>query len=385
MKRKICVVTGSRAEYGVLYHTIEKIVASNDLELQLVVTGMHLSTAFGCTVSEIEADGFPIADRVEMLIASDSNTATGKSVGLGVIGFVDCFKRLSPDIVLLIADRFEMFAAATAAMMMNLPIAHISGGEVSEGLIDEQIRHAITKMSHLHFVAIEENAARVKQMGEEPWRVKIVGGPWMDNFKKFVPYTRQEIQDKLSVELSLPTLLVTYHPVTLEQDKLDDHIKALLGALNPFKGGIIFTYPNADAGGEKIIRAIESFRTGRPHVKAYKSLGRQMFFSLLKQVNMLVGNSSSGILEALPFQLPVVNIGNRQKGRFATGNIISVAEDKEAIHNAIEQGLSEAFKAHIKGIKNPYDKGDAAGNIVEALTTVELGPKILSKSFVIEF
>ena len=384
MKRKVCVITGSRAEYGVLYHTIQKIALSHELELQLVVTGMHLASAFGNTVHEIEADGFPIADRVEMLIASDSKAAIGKSVGLGVIGFVDCFKNLNPDIVLLVADRFEMFAAATAAMMMNLPIAHISGGEISEGLIDEQIRHAITKMSHLHFVAIEENAARVKQMGEEPWRVKIVGGPWMDNFKEFTPYSREEIKAKLGVELSSPTILVTYHPVTLEQEKVDENIEALFDALKLVKGEIIFTYPNADTGGGKIIKAIELFQIGRPHVKAFRSLGRQMYFSLLKQVDIMVGNSSSGILEALPFQLPVVNIGNRQKGRFTTGNIISVTDDKEDIYNAIQRGLSEDFKLNIKGMSNPYDQGDTAGSIVEILKTVDLGPRLLSKSFVVE-
>ncbi|MBF0504251.1 MAG: UDP-N-acetylglucosamine 2-epimerase (hydrolyzing) [Candidatus Omnitrophica bacterium] len=383
MRRKICVVTGSRAEYGTLYQTIQKIAASNELELQLVVTGMHLSGAFGYTVKEIEKDGYLIADRVEMLMASDSKTAIGKSVGLGVIGFVDCYKRLEPDIVLLTGDRFEMFAAATAAMMMNLPIAHISGGEISEGALDEQIRHAITKMSHLHFVAIEENAAVVRQMGEEPWRIKIVGGTWIDNLKKFVPFSRESIQTQLGVELFSPAILVTYHPVTLELDKLDHYIEVLFAALARVKGEIIFTYPNADAGGEKIIRVLESFRIGRPQVKVFKSLGWQMYYSLLKHVDIMVGNSSSGIHEGMAFQLPVVNIGNRQRGRFTTGNVISVADDQEAIYNAIQQGLRKDFKANIKMMRDPYDKGDTSGNIVQALKTVDLGSRILSKRFLL--
>ncbi|MDE2027316.1 MAG: UDP-N-acetylglucosamine 2-epimerase (hydrolyzing) [Candidatus Omnitrophica bacterium] len=382
MKRKICVVTGSRAEYGVLYPTLKAIASARDLQLQLVVTGMHLSPAFGLTVKEIEADGFPIAGRVKMLVSSAGETDMGKSIAKGVMGLVDCYKRLKPDIVLLIADRFEMLAAAVAAMTVNLPIAHISGGEISEGAMDEQIRHAITKMSHIHFVAIKENAMRVRQMGEEPWRIKTVGGPWMDNIRGFKPLTADQISSRLGIELKPPLLLVTYHPVTLEQDKSDEHIKALFGALAEIDTGeIIFTYPNADAGGMKIIRAIKAFQAKRPNVKAFKNLGRQMYFSLLPHVDMMVGNSSSGILESLGFYLPVVNVGNRQKGRFTTGNIISVPDRKKEILKAIRKAMEPAFRKKIRSMPNPYGRGNTARNITEVLRTVNLGPAILRKKF----
>jgi GDP/UDP-N,N'-diacetylbacillosamine 2-epimerase (hydrolysing) len=382
MKRKICVVTGSRAEYGNLYETLKLIAGSDDLALQLVVTGMHLSPAFGHTVDEIKADGFEIADRIEMMLASDTPAAIGKSVGLGIIGLVDSYRRLKPDLVLLTGDRFEMFAAASAAMLTGLPIAHISGGEVSEGAVDEQIRHAITKMSHLHLVLIEENASRVRQMGEEPWRVRIVGGPWIDNLRRLETIGREELKALLGIRLAEPAVLVTYHPVTLEPGKAEGHIRNLFAALAQIKGEIIFTYPNADAGGAKIIRAIEEFCAGRPNAKAFKSLGRKLYLNLLARVDLMVGNSSSAIVESLAFRLPAVNIGNRQSGRFATGNIISVPADRDEISRAVRKALEPAFRRRIKGMKNPYDRGCTAGNIVEVLRTVKLGPDLLCKKFI---
>lgn len=267
MKRKICVVTGSRAEYGLLYHTLRQIEASKNLELMLVVTGTHLSPEFGYTVNEIVKDGFKIIDRIELLMSSDSQVGIGKSIGLGIIGFVDCFKRLNPDIILVLGDRFEIFAAVTAAMALNFPVAHISGGDVTEGAIDEQIRHAITKMSHIHFVSLDRHAERVRRMGEEPWRIHIVGEPGIDNIRYMhkLPITR--LEKFLGFSLTPPTLLVTFHPVTLQSKETSNQIKNLLTALDKIDSMIIFTYPNADAGGRIIINAIEGFLKSHTNAK----------------------------------------------------------------------------------------------------------------------
>ncbi len=382
MKKRICVVTGSRAEYGVLYHTIKGIKASRDLELQLVVTGMHLSKEFGYTVQEIENDGFAIADRVDNLLSADSSIGIAKSVGLGILGFTDCFRRLDPDILLIVGDRFEIFAAASAAMPMNIPIAHISGGELTAGAIDEQIRHAITKMSHLHFVAVEENAARVRQMGEEPWRIHTVGGPWVDNIRTIKKLSRKALRKSLGICLTGPTILVTYHPETLQSVKTSSHIRNLLDALDRFDAEIIFTYPNADTGGRVIISAIEGFTASRRNAKAFKSLGSLRYLSLLSHVDLLVGNSSSGMVETQSFKLPTVNIGKRQEGRLVTENIICTGRSCNAIAAAIEKGLSSSFRRSIAGMVNPYGRDGAAKNIVRVLTEVRLGSRLLKKRFI---
>jgi GDP/UDP-N,N'-diacetylbacillosamine 2-epimerase (hydrolysing) len=381
MKKKICVITGSRAEYGTMYHTLKLIRSSPALELQLVVTGMHLSPEFGYTVNEILKDGFEIADRVEMMISSDTTAAIGKSIGVGIIGMVDCLSRLKPDIVLVVADRYEIFAAAAAAMALQLPIAHVSGGELTEGLMDEQIRHAITKMSHVHFVAIEENAERVLQMGEEPWRVHIVGGHWIDNIKKIKKISLKGINAALGMRLSHPSILVTYHAVNRPLARTEAHIKNLLDALDKVKADIIFTYPNADAGGRVIVSAIEKFVKSHPRAKLYKSLGKDLYLNLFSHVDIVVGNSSSGLLETQSFRLPVVNIGDRQAGRMITENIISVPEERDAILQGIRKGLSKEFRKSIANMENPFDKGCAAKNIVKVLTELDPGPKLLNKRF----
>lgn len=383
MKRKICVVTGSRAEYGVLYHTLKRIDESKDLELLLVATGMHLSKEFGYTVDEIIKDGFLPTDRIEMLMSSNTTVGIGKSIGIGVIGFTDCLKRIDPDIMLIVGDRYEIFAAAIAAMAINLPIAHISGGEITEFAIDEQIRHAITKMSHVHFVALEENAERVKQMGEEDWRVHVVGGPWVDNIKYMEKISKDNLKKILKVKFSHPTILVTYHPVTLQASKTDLHIKNLLDALAVVDAEIIFTYPNADAGGGIIISAIEKFTKSYPKAKAFKSLGSSLYLNLLSHVDLVVGNSSSGVVETQSFKLPVVNIGERQKGRLVTENIICTNTEKTSISKGIRKGLSKEFKREISNMKNPYRQGGAAEKIVTVLSSIDLGPKLLRKKFML--
>ena len=382
MKRKICVVTGSRAEYGVLYHTLKHIDESKDLELLLVATGMHLSKEFGYTVDEIIKDDFLISDRIEILMSSDTTVGIGKSIGIGVIGFTDCLKRLSPDIMLIVGDRYEIFAAATAAMSINLPIAHISGGEITEFAIDEQIRHAITKMSHIHFVALEENAERVKQMGEEAWRVHVVGGPWVDNIKHMKKISKNNLKKILKINFSHPTILVTYHPVTLQASETGLHIKNLLDALAMIDAEIIFTYPNADAGGGIIISAIETFVKSCPKAKAFKSLGSLLYLNLLSHVDLVVGNSSSGVVETQIFKLPVVNIGERQKGRLVTENIICTNTEKTSISKGIRNGLSKEFKREISNMENPYHQGGAAEKIVTVLSSIDLGPGLLRKKFI---
>jgi len=384
MKRKICAITGSRAEYSILYRALKLIKKSKDLELLLVVTGMHLSKEFGCTIQEILDDGFSVTERIKMLVSSDTPAGIGRSIGLGIIGMVNCLRRLKPDIVLIVGDRYEIFAAASAAMVLNLPTAHISGGEITEGAIDEQMRHAITKMSHIHFTAIEENAERVKQMGEEPWRVHVVGGPWVDNIKYMKRISRNSLKKTLGTELSHPTILVTYHPVTLELGKTGEHIKNLLDALNKLDAEIIFTYPNADAGRGIIISAIEKFVRTHKKAKVFKSLGGFLYLNLLSYVDLVVGNSSSGIVETQDFKLPVVNIGNRQKGRLITENIICTDERKEMILKGIRKGLSRTFRKNIANMANPYDRGGAAEHIVRILSSLDSGPKLLKKKFVLK-
>jgi len=382
--KNVCVVTGSRAEFGVLRHTLHAIEASDKLNLQLVVTGMHLSKQFGNTIDEILEAGFTPADRVEMLLASDTGAGMGKSIGVGIIGFVDSFIRLAPDIVLLIADRFETFAAACAAMSLGIPLAHISGGELTEGAIDEQMRHAITKMSHIHFVGLPEDGDRVRQMGEEPWRVHVVGGPWMDNIRTLPRISKDQLRKSHGLSFRAPCILVTYHPVTLEAADTSWHIQALLDALDECQGEIIFTYPNADAGGATIIEAIEKFLKTHDNAKAFRSLGSTVYLNLLGLVDLVVGNSSSAMLESQSFKVPVVNIGDRQKGRPVTQNIICCRENKDEIAAAIRQALDPAFRRAIITMKNPYDPpgpGKVADRIVHILERLPDRNRLLRKKF----
>jgi len=382
MRKKICVVTGSRAEYGLLQSTLKEIKASKHLELLLVVTGMHLSPEFGNTVDEITKDGFEIADRVEMLVSSDTSVGTAKSIGLGVTGFADSFRRLRPDIVLLLGDRYEIFAAVTAAMAMNIPVAHISGGDITEGVIDNEMRHAITKMAHVHFVAMDMHARRLAQMGEEKWRVHVVGEPCIDGIKGLKRMPKTELEKTLGTKLGSPTVLVTFHPVTLRPGETTATIKNLLGALGKIDAKIIFTYPNADAGGRGIISEIASFRKEHPGAVAFKSLGSHVYLNLLANADLIVGNSSSAIVEAPSFYLPAVNIGDRQKGRVIPRNVVSASGDESSIRKAINKALSPDFRKKISGMKNPYGNGGAAKKIVSVLTGLKTGSMLLSKKFV---
>ncbi|ADD01787.1 UDP-N-acetyl-D-glucosamine 2-epimerase, UDP-hydrolysing [Thermoanaerobacter italicus Ab9] len=369
--KKIAVVTGTRAEYGLLYWTMKEIENDPELELQLIVTGMHLSPEFGLTVQEIEKDGFKIDEKIEILLSSDTGQGVAKAIGLGVIGFTQAFVRLNPDILMILGDRFEIFAAATAAMAMNIPIAHIGGGESTEGAIDEQIRHAITRMAHIHFTSCDYYAKRIKKMGEEEWRIFNVGAPGLENIKRLKLLNREEVEKLLNVDLSETTLLVTYHPVTLEMQTLKEQMDNLLGALMQTGYQIIFTYPNSDSGGRYIIKRINEFIKNYNKAKAFVNLGQQKYLSLLQYVNAMVGNSSSGIIEAPSFKLPVVNIGDRQKGRLRAENIIDVGYSKEEILNGINKALQdEEFRAKLEDIKNPYGDGDTSKKIIKILKEI---------------
>lgn len=367
--RKICVVTGSRAEYGLLYWLLRDIAADLDLELQVVATGMHLSPEFGLTYRQIEADGFAIHARVEMLLSADTQVAVTKSLGLGVIGFADAFAGLAPDIVVVLGDRFEILAAAQAAMLARIPVAHIHGGEISEGAYDEGIRHAISKMAHWHFVAAEPYRQRVVQLGEAPRRVFNVGAPGLDHLQRTQLLSRKELEHSLAMQLQAPLLLVTYHPVTLGVQTPEAAMEELLAALREFSdASIVFTYPNADAGGRALRQIIERFVADYPQrMRGYVSLGQQRYLSLLRQADAVIGNSSSGIIEAPAFRTATVNIGDRQKGRLKASSIIDATEQRAEIVAAIRTALSSEFRAKLPQTQSHYGVGNASAAVVRQL------------------
>lgn len=374
--KKIAVVTGTRAEYGLLYWTMKEILNEPNLKLQLIVTGMHLSPEYGLTVHDIENDGFKIDEKVEILLSSDTGQGMAKSIGLGVIGFAQAFSRLNPDILMILGDRFEIFAAATAAMAMNIPVAHIAGGESTEGAIDEQMRHAITKIAHIHFTSCDYYAERLKKMGEEEWRIFNVGAPGLENIRRLRLLDRQQIEKLLDIDLNKTTLLVTYHPVTLELQTLERQMDNLLDALKITGYQIIFTYPNSDSGGRYIIERIDEFVKSYGKAKAFVNLGQLKYLSLLQFVDAMVGNSSSGIIEAPSFKLPVVNIGDRQKGRLRAENIIDVGYSKDEILDGINKALhDEEFRKKLKNTKNLYGDGNTSKNIVKIINDINIKEK----------
>jgi len=379
--KKVLVITGTRAEYGLLRWVIDGISKSNLLELQLCVTGMHLSPEFGLTFQEIEKDGYQIDSKVEMLLSADTPSAITKSMGLGLIGFADEFNRLKPDLILILGDRYEIMCAAIAATIARTPIAHLHGGEATEGCIDEAIRHSITKMSHLHFVAAEEYSRRVIQLGEHTNRVFCVGGTGVDNIHKLDLLSKQELENSLDFELGGKSILVTFHPVTLESNTSGDQMRELLASLSEFTDHkIIFTMPNADTDGREILKLIESFCLDNHNCRAYTSLGQLRYLSCLKYVDVVVGNSSSGLLEVPSFKIPTVNIGDRQKGRLKAGCVIDCAPIKNQIISAIKRAVSLDFKESCKVIKNPYGEGGASQKIIQTIESIAL-EDIIKKSF----
>lgn len=370
MKRKICVVTGTRAEYGLLYWIIKGIHEDPELELQLIVTGMHLSPEFGLTVKEIEKDGFPIADRVEMLLSSDTETAIATSMGLGMIGFAKAYERIKPDILVVLGDRFEILSAVAAVVPFRIPVAHIHGGESTQGAMDELFRHAITKMSYLHFAATEKYCKRIIQMGENPAYVYNFGALGLDNIYKLNLLKKEKLYHELNIPPDKKIGVVTYHPVTLEKDTAESQITEILSSLEHFKNiHWVFTMPNADTGGRIIIKKINDFLEGGSNKgRFFKSLGQLRYISLLKYAEVMVGNSSSGIIEASSFKLPVVNIGDRQKGRIMTKNIINIETcDRVKITAAIKESFSKPFKDSLKQLRSPYGNGTASEQIIKVL------------------
>jgi len=379
--RKICVITGARAEYGLLRLVMEGIRETKGLELQVIATGMHLSPEFGLTYQEIEKDGFNINRKVEILLSSDTSVGLTKSMGLGLIGFSDAFNELSPDMVLVLGDRFEIFSAATAAMIACIPIAHLHGGEVTEGAIDESIRHSITKMSHLHFVAAEEYRKRVIQLGENPESVFLVGGLGIDNIKKLKLLERHELEKSLEFKLGQKNLLITFHPVTLEASTSADQMSELLAALDLLDDTqLIFTMPNADTGSRVLFEMIKQFVTSHNNAKAYTSLGQLRYLSCVKYVDGVVGNSSSGLIEVPSFNKGTINIGDRQRGRLKAESIIECTPKQKSITSAIKQLYNDDFQRKTKLVSNPYGDGGASKLVVKKIKDIQLD-NIIKKRF----
>ena len=380
-KRKICVVTGTRAEYGLLRWLMDGINQSSKLELQIIATGMHLSPEFGLTYKEIENDGFKIDRKVEMLLSSDSSNGIVKSMGLGMIGFTDALEDLNPDLLLVLGDRYEIFSAVSASMVFRIPVAHLHGGEATEGLIDEPIRHSITKMSHLHFVANTEYRKRVIQLGEQPDCVFLVGGLGIDNVVKLNLLGQKELEQSLGFKLGSKNLMITFHPVTLEDSTSDEQMQELLAALGKLKDThLIFTMPNADTDGRILFKLIEDFVEKNPHSKAFTSLGQLRYLSCIQHVDGVVGNSSSGLLEVPSFKIGTINIGDRQRGRIKADSVIDCGPTRKSIGNAVKKLYSTDFQRTLKTVVSPYGTGGASEAIVKKLEDISL-VNILKKGF----
>jgi len=381
MSRRICVVTGSRAEYGLLRWVMEGIQRTPGLELQLVVTGMHLSPEFGLTYREIENDGFRIDRKVEMLLSSDTASGLAKSMGLGLIGFGDALEQLQPDMMLVLGDRFEIFSAVAAAMVARLPVAHLHGGEATEGAFDESIRHSITKMSHLHFVAAEPYRRRVIQLGEQPDRVFVVGGLGVESIGKLPLLDKSELEATLGFRFQRRNLLVTFHPVTLEHATAAQQMRELLSALESLPDTqMIFTMPNADTDSRVLFQMIEEYVAAHSNARVFTSLGQLRYLSCLKYVDGVVGNSSSGLIEVPTFHKGTINIGDRQRGRLKAASVIDCAPERGAISSALARLYSDEFQRSLKDVWNPYGNGGASDRIVQVLRDYPL-ESILKKSF----
>ena len=382
--KRIGIMTGTRAEYGLLKSLMQEINKDNDLELYLIVSGMHLSPEFGMTYKEIEEDGFEINAKVEMLLSSDSPAGISKSIGLGVIGFADEFQRADLDMLILLGDRYEALSAAICAMVMRIPIAHLHGGELTEGAIDEGIRHSITKMSYLHFTSTEQYRNRVIQLGENPERVFYVGALGVENIKKINLMTKEELERSIHFEIDENTVIVTYHPVTLENNTVEEQFLNLLEVLdrNP-KIRMIFTKANADTNGRIVNELIDKYAAqNSERACAFMSLGQKRYLSALKYCRIVIGNSSSGIIEAPSFGKPIINIGDRQKGRICADSVINCGYTQQEIQRAMETALTEEFENKARNCRNPYEKENTAANIISVIKDYLLNDKIkLKKGF----
>lgn len=381
MTRKICVITGTRAEYGLLRWVMQGIKDDPELTLQIIATGMHVSPEFGLTYREIEQDGFQIDRKVEMLISSDTSVGIAKSMGLGMIGFADALNELRPDLIVVLGDRFEIFSAVAAALVARIPVAHLHGGEATEGLIDEAIRHSITKMSHLHFVAAEEYRQRVIQLGEQPEHVFLVGGLGIDNIKRLKLLDRAELEASLDFKLGQKNLLITFHPVTLETATATDQLAELLAALEGLQDTkLIFTMPNADTDGRELVRLVEQFVAKHANARDYTSLGQLRYLSCIAHVDGVVGNSSSGLAEVPSFKKGTINIGDRQRGRLQAASVINCEPARHNITAALKKLYSPDFQASLSNVRNPYGDGGASEKITAVIKSVVLDD-VLKKRF----
>ncbi|OCA87870.1 UDP-N-acetyl-D-glucosamine 2-epimerase, UDP-hydrolysing [Bacillus sp. FJAT-27225] len=378
-KRKICVVTGTRAEYGLLYWLMKYIDEAPEFTLQIIATGMHLSPEFGLTYKQIEKDSFTIDEKVEMLLSSDTPVGIAKSIGLATIGFADALERLKPDLLVILGDRYEMLAVAQAALVARIPIAHIAGGDVTEGAFDEAIRHSITKMSHIHFVTNEQSRQRVRQLGENGDFIFNVGSPGIDQIKKIDLLSRGEVGKRINFTFRQKNLLITFHPVTLEQKPAVDQFKELLDALDSLGPdvGLIFTNPNSDNESRQLIKLLDEFVRERENAASYTSLGQLLYLNTINQVDAVVGNSSSGVYEVPSFKKPTVNIGSRQRGRLYASSVINCETNAESIKAA----LKTAFSMDCEDTVNPYGDGTSSIQIVEHLKSISDYKKLLMKKF----
>ncbi len=370
--RTITAVTGARSDYGILRPILRRIAADADLRLEVMVTGMHLSPAYGLSVRQIEEDGYPIRERIDSLLSSDTPQAVAQSMGLTVLGFSQAFARATPEVLLLLGDRTETLAAAVAALPFRIPIVHVHGGEVTEGAIDDAARHCITKLAHVHCVSTADFARRVIQLGEPPARVHVTGAPGLDAILETPLFSEEEFHEQFGISLETPPIAVTFHPVTQEFQETDSQITRLLEALARFDLPIVFTYPNSDTSGQVIIARIDEFVRRNPRAKAVVNLGSRGYFSLMSRARAMVGNSSSGIIEAASFRLPVVNVGTRQHGRPQPANVIQATNDTQEIAAAIERALSPSFRGSLDNLENIYGDGRAAARIVDILKRLEL-------------
>jgi len=379
--RKICIITGTRAEYGLLRLVMQGIKDDSGLTLQIIATGMHLSPEFGLTYREIEHDGFQIDRKVEMLTSSDTPVGIAKSMGLGLIGFADALNEMSPDLIVVLGDRFEIFSAVSAALVARIPVAHLHGGELTEGAFDDAFRHSITKMSHLHFVAAEQYRQHVIQLGEYPDRVFMVGGLGIDNIKNLQLLNREELEASLDFKLGIKNLLVTFHPVTLEMETASDQMAELIAALGELQDTqLIFTMPNADTDGRVLINMVEKFVAEHSNARAYTSLGQLRYLSCVSHVDGVIGNSSSGLAEVPSFKKGTINIGDRQRGRLQAASVINCEPTRRSIAAALEQLNSDDFQKSLSKVTNPYGEGGASEKVVETIKNYPLDG-LLKKSF----
>jgi len=378
MKRKIAVVTTSRADYSHLYWPLHDLSRHPEVDLQLIVTGSHLSPEFGVTVGEIERDGLAIAARIECLLSSDTDVGMAKTIGVATLSLADCLGQMRPDLLLLIADRYEMLAPAAVALALRIPIAHIEGGEISEGAIDDAVRNALTKMSHIHFTSTFAARDRAIALGEEEWRVHRAGAPSIDHLRRDTLHSREQVEQQLEIDLRQPTMIVAYHPVTIARDTTRE-CDELFAALQQVPGQMVFCYPNADAGSRELIERTRQFQQLRPDTHIFVNLPALTYWSLLQNVDSMIGNSSSGIMETPSFALPTVNIGMRQQGRERARNILDAAPCETDILAKIAIARSPQFRQSLQGMQNPYGDGHAAEKIVNVLTSVPLGEELLMK------